>query len=134
MGRTTCCTHTLYHARFTYLPQKIGITTKQPSDVPDGLYSYRTGRNNWIIADQHTHHLSQRSLIPDLPLMHELTLGQSVGLAISPKSEIHIFFNGTHLDKIWTYIPVGTPIWGVVDIFGECNMIKSEILSGESCG
>ena len=96
---------------FTYLPKKIGITTKQPSDVPDGLYSYRTGRNNWIIADQHIH-LSQRSLILDLPLMHELTLGQSVGLAISLKSEIHIFFNGTHLDKTWTYILVGTPIWG----------------------
>ena len=73
-------------------------------------------------------------MIPGLPDLDELTPGQSVGVAVTPKGELCIFFNGIHVGPIANDIPVDTPIWGVADIFGRCTKIKSEILSGESCG
>ena len=72
--------------------------------------------------------------IPGLPGLNGLIPGQSVGVAVTHKGELHIFFNGIHLGQIVNDIPVDTPIWGVADIFGPCTKIKSEILSGESCG
>ena len=73
-------------------------------------------------------------MIPGLPNLYDLTPGQSVGVAVTPKGEFHIFFNGKHIGQIANDIPVDTPIWGVADIYGQCTKIKSEILSGESCG
>ena len=73
-------------------------------------------------------------MIPGLPYLYDLTPGQSVGVAVTHKGELHIFFNGIHLCQIANDIPVDTPIWGVADICGDCTKIKSEILSGESCG
>ena len=73
-------------------------------------------------------------MIPGLPALYHLTPGQSVGVAVTPKGELHIFMNGKHLGQIANDIPVDTPIWGVADIYGRCIKIKSEILSGESCG
>ena len=73
-------------------------------------------------------------MIPGLPDLDDLTPGQSVGVAVTPEGELHIFFNRKHLCQIANDIPVDTPIWGVADIYGDCTKIKSEILSGESCG
>ena len=73
-------------------------------------------------------------MIPGLPDLNDLTPGQSVGVAVTPKGELHIFMNGKHVGQIANDIPEDTPIWGVADIYGHCTKIKSEILSGESCG
>ena len=103
------------------------------------LNSTSAGPNDWIIKYQSIYHNTQgrRSrgrIIPGLSDLYDLTPGQSVGVAVTPKGELHIFFNGKHLCQIANDIPVDTPIWGVADIHGGCTKIKSEILSGESCG
>ena len=97
------------------------------------------GPNDWIVGYQSIYHNTQgRSgrgrMIPGLPRLIGLTPGQSVGVAVTHKGELHIFFNGKHLGQIANNIPIDTPIWGVVDMYGRCTKIKSEILSGESCG
>ena len=107
--------------------------------MPEGLYGDSAGPNDWIIDIQSIYHNAQGRygrgrMIPGLPNLNDLTYGQSVGVAVTPKVELHIFINGKHIRQIVNDIPVDTPIWGVADIFGQCTKIKSEILSGKSCG
>ena len=107
--------------------------------MPAELYCASAGPNDWIIEDHSIYHntrerLGRGRMIPGLPYLYDLTPGQSVGVTVTPKSKLHIFFNGIHLGQIGNDIPVDTPIWGVVDIYGDCTKVKSEILSGESCG
>ena len=103
------------------------------------LYGASAGPNDWIIDSQFIYHNTQGRrgrgrMIPGLPNLYGLTPGQSVGVAVTPKGELYIFFNRKHVGQIVKDIPVDTPIWGVADICGRCTKIKSEILSGESCG
>ena len=107
--------------------------------MPNALYPHKAGPNDWIIYIQSIFHKSRgvsgrERTISNLPGLDDLTPGQSVGLAVTPKGQLHIFFSGIHLGQIATDVPVDTPIWGMADIFGQCTKIKSETLRGESCG
>ena len=35
------------------------------------------------------------------------------------------------MDCVATGLPVNKPLWGAVDVYGNCTKIKSEMLSGE---
>ena len=48
--------------------------------------------------------------------------------------DLHIFFNGHHGDRIATRLPKHKQIWGVVDVGGDCIVIKSEMLYGKFYG
>ena len=42
--------------------------------------------------------------------------------------------SSTYYLKVASGLPVNDHLWGVVDVFGSCTKIKSELLSGELDG
>ena len=116
---------------FPYLSQKVGVTTTLPDSVPDYLPISGTGVHEWNYRHRTLYHNGSRSEFPHLPSLDDLTTNQSVGLLVTTNGQLHLYLDGRHVQEVATGLPVMTPLWGAVDVFGICTKIKSEILSGE---
>ena len=110
------------------------MTTTLPDAVPSSLPDTSAGPHEWNYYGRSLYHNKQRREFPDLPSLHDLTRGQTVGLLVTTNGQLHLFLDGRHRKEIATGLPVDTPLWGAADVFGRCTKIKSEILSGESGG
>ena len=111
------------------------MTTTLPDTVPRDLPAYTdAGPHEWNYWDRTLHHNKQRREFPDLPSLHALASGQTVGLLVTTNGQLHLFLHGQHCKEIATGLPVGTTLWGAASVYGRCTKIKSEILSGESGG
>ena len=102
--------------------------------MPSFLSGRDVGPHEWIYKENSIWHDKKGRNFPGLPDLDDFTPGQSVGLLVAPNGQLHLFLNGGHRHEIATGLPVGTPLWGVADVFGKCTKVKSEIMSGESSG
>ena len=114
------------------LPQQVGVTTTLPGTVPRDLPDRGAGPHEWNYWGRTLFHNKQRREFPDLPSLHDLPRGQTVGLLVTTNGQLHVFLDGQHRKEIATGLPVDTPLWGAASVCGKCTKIKSEILSGES--
>ena len=110
------------------------MTTTLPDTVLSDLTTWGGGPHEWNYWSRTSYHNKQRSEFPDLPSLNDLMRGQTVGLLVTTNGQLHLFLDGQYCKKIATGLPVDTPLWGAASVFGKCTKIKSEILSGESCG
>ena len=64
----------------------------------------------------------------------DMTAGQSLGMLLTRQGDLHWF-----LDDKWRGVahvdgyPLDKPMWGVADMFGRCDQVTAEILTGKSC-
>ena len=64
---------------------------------------------------------------------YHLKTGQSVGILLTKKRDLHWF-----VDDEWrgsaqlTGYPLDKEVWGLVDVCARCTCVKAEILSGET--
>ena len=110
------------------------MTTTLPDTVLRDLSLHGAGPHEWNYYSRTLFHNKQRREFPDLPSLHHLTHGQTVGLLVTTNGQLHLFLDGLHRGEIATGLPVDTPLWGAASVEGTCTKIKSEILSGESGG
>ena len=116
---------------FPYFSQRVGVTTTLPDSVPYELPLSRAGGHEWNYCNTSLFHNGSYSEFPHLPSLDNLTTNQSVGLLVTTNGQLHLYLDGRHVQEVATGLPVTTPLWGAVDVFGNCTKIKSEILSGE---
>ena len=110
------------------------MTTTLPDEVPSYLDGSNTGSNQWYYYDRLLWHNGKETHFPDLPSFDELRTGQRVGIQITQNGSLNLFLDGHYLKTVATGLPVQQAIFGVVDVFGNCTKIKSDILSGELDG
>ena len=119
---------------FTYFSQCVGVTSALPEIVPSNLYpdwGYQASSNEWVYRGNRLLHNKTETAFPRLPSLDDLTPGESVSLLIDNRGGLHIFLNGTSSGTIATGLPINKRLWGVVDVYGKCSKIKSEMLSGK---
>ena len=123
---------------FTYFSQIIGVTSALPESVPHTLHrytGYQASSNEWLYRGNLLFHNKTATDFPHLPSLDDRPpVGFSVGLLIDNTGALHIFSNGTSSKRLTTGLPINKRIWGVVDVYGNCSKIKSEMLSGKLDG
>ena len=118
-----------------FISQSIGVTATLPDQVPFCLQpNGEAGSNEWYYEDQSLHHNRKRTVFRHLPSLNRLKTGEQVGIHISDKGKMNIFFNGKFSETIASDLPTDTHLYGAVDMYGPCSKIKSELLSGELDG
>ena len=110
------------------------MTTTLPDNVPSFLLDYDAGPDQWYYYGQSLYHNRKQTKFPDLPHLNGLRTQQRVGIQITENGELNIFIDGNYKKTVATGLPVHQAIFGVVDVCGNYNKIKSEILSGELDG
>ena len=124
---------------FTYFSQTVGVTSALPESVPYSLHpiysGYQASSNEWLCRGNQLLHNETETEFPHLPsLDDDPPVGFSVGLLIDNTGALHIFFNGMSSERLATGLPINKRLWGVVDVYGNCSEIKSEMLSGKLDG
>ena len=119
---------------FTYFSQSVGVTTSLPDRVPGALPLNDAGPHEWYYFGQSLWHNGSFTKFPHLPSLRELSTHQTVGLLISTNGQLHVYIDGRHSECIASGLPVNKPLFGAVDVYGDCTKIKSEFLSGELDG
>ena len=121
---------------FTYFSQVVGVTSALPGSVPSSLqYKNQASSNEWLYRGNQLLHNETATAFPHLPSLNDRPpVGFSVGLLIDNTGALHIFFNGTSSKRLATGLPINKRLWGVVDVYGYCSKIKSEMLSGKLDG
>lgn len=109
----------------------VGLTSKLPSDILDGLHRGDVGLHEWIYDCQTIHTKKQRYYSPDLTPLCDLTADQSVGFLVTHNGQLHLFLNDEHCCEVTTGLPTDTPLWGMAEVHARCTKIKSEILIGK---
>ena len=119
---------------FTYFSQRVGVTTTLPDWVPVVLPLSDAGPHEWTYRGQSLYHDRSLTNFPHLPSLDELSTHQTVGLLISTNGQLHLYINGRHSECIASGLLVNKPLFGAVNVCGNCTKIKSEFLSGELDG
>ncbi len=59
-------------------------------------------------------------------------MGDSLGMLLTLEKEVHWFMNDVWRGcvRVEDY-PLDTPMWGVVDVYGQCKQVKAEICTGK---
>ena len=109
--------------------QVVGVTFSLPEQVPSNLDS--ASNNEWLYKDRVLIHNAKKTNFPHLQSLDSISPGDSVGLLITATGSLHIYFNGKLVERIATGLPVNQPLWGVVDVYGTCIKVKSEVLGGK---
>ena len=112
----------------------LGVTTTLPHRVPGYLPLRDAGPHEWAYRDQSLWHDGSHTKFPHLPSLDKLSTHQTVGLLISTDGQLHMYIDGRHSECIASGLPVNKPLFGAVDVYGNCTKIKSEYLSGELDG
>ena len=110
------------------------MTTELPCTVRTELSLSGASPHEWNYSARYLYHNQKKKEFRDLPSLHDLTRGQTVGLLVTTNGQLHLFLDGQHRKEIATGLPVNTPFWGAADVYHMCTKIKSEILSSESGG
>ena len=118
---------------FKFFSQGVGVTATLPNLVPSVLSLDNSGPHEWNYVYLSLWH-NRMTISTDLPNLNDLKPHQSVGLLMTTAGDLHVYHNGRHTKKVATNLPVNRHLWGVVDIYGDCIKIKSELLSGELDG
>ena len=116
---------------FTYFSQIVLVTATLPHSVPRYLLTTGAGSDEWCYYDNSLYHNQSYTEFSNIPSLLNLSIHDNVGVQISTNGQLHLFINGKHMDCVATDLPVHKPLWGAVDVFGNCTKIKSEMLSGE---
>ena len=110
--------------------QRFGVTTSIPDKVPQWLPVIETSHDAWNYDGRSLYHNGSETEFPDLAYLHDLFTGQSVGLLITTRGDLYLYFSGCHAKHIAAGLPVDKPLWGAVDALSSCTGVESEILSG----
>ena len=123
----------------------IGVTTKSPDSgpLPQSFSDIRNSDQYWFVvigsSDYTAWHKRHKSVLRwDL----NRSPGNTFGVAVSEKGELHLYHNGRDVGVAWEGLPTDKPLWGFVDLRGgwkvETNYMiaKSEaVMCGEVvCG
>ena len=130
---TTYDTHVhVLHIVIIIFTQGVGVTATLPHSVPAVLPVTGTGSDEWYYRGKRLYHNQSSTEFLSMPSLHDLSIHQSVGLQVSTNGQLHLFIDEQHVECVATGLPVNIPLWGVMDVYGNCTKIKSEMLSGES--
>ena len=116
---------------FTYLSQRVGVTTTVPDVVVYGLPLDGASNNEWYYSGNALYHNHSSTDYSHLPSLYDFKVGNKVGLLLLPNGELHLFLDGKKSAQLATGLPVHMSLFGAVDVCFRCTKIKSEILSGE---
>ena len=108
------------------------MTTTLPDNVSSGLYD--AGPDQWHYSGLSLYHNRRLTIFRNLPSLNELRTQQRVGIQITENGELNLFIDGNFMKTVATGLPVHQAIFGVVDVYGKCTKIRSDILSGELDG
>ena len=119
---------------FTYFSQRVGVTTAVPDEVPVYLPDYGVSNNVWYYYGNTFYHNHSSTNYSHLPSVYDFQVGNKIGLLVLPNGKLHLFLDGKNSAQIAAGLPVHKSLFGALDVYGPCSMIKSEILSDELDG
>lgn len=116
-----------------YFTQAVGVTTTVPDEVPSSPI-IDASSNEWYYFGNTFYHNYSTTDYSHLPSLRNFKFGNKIGLLLQPNGELHLYLDEKHSAKVATRLPVHKSLFGVVNVYGRCTKIKSEILSGELDG
>ena len=116
----------------------IGVTTKSPDSgpLPQGWNDIDNSDQYWCvvitISSCTAYHKGQvRVLQWDL----DDSSGNTFGVAVSEKGELHLYHNGRDVGVAWEGLPADKPLWGFVDLPGGWKVETNYMIAkGEAEG
>ena len=63
-----------------------------------------------------------------LPHNWDISMSDSAALYLTAEGELHLYCDEEYARHLASGLPVHKPLWGAVDVFGNCVQLKSELL------
>ena len=117
----------------------IGVTTKSPDSepLPQSYNAIANSDQYWCVvirtSDCTAWHKGQKRVLQwDL----DYSPGNTFGVAVSEKGELHLYHNGRDVGVAWEGLPTDKPLWGFVHLPGWKVETNYMIAKGEAvtCG
>ena len=118
----------------------IGVTTKIPDSgtLPQGWDDIYSNDQYWCVEIRigecaAWHKGQERELLWDL----DDSPGNTFGVAVSEKGEVHLYHNGRGVGVAWVGLPTDKPLWGFVCLAGGWKVETNYMIAkGETvtCG
>ena len=118
----------------------IGVTTKSPDSgpVPQLAGDIYSNDQYWYVVitneDCRACHKGQGRI---QKWYLDRSPGNTFGVAVSEKGELHLYHNGRDMGVAWEGLPTNKPLWGFVGLEGGWKMLTNYMIAeGESvtCG
>ena len=107
----------------------LGLTTESPgSEVLELMFTGLCSHQSyWLLSPygKFYHGSTKDSTYPVL-IERSFEVGQSLGCVVNENGDLHYFVDGKDQGLACTGLPTDQPLWGVVDIYGKAEKIKSE--------
>ena len=120
----------------------IGVTTKGPDSgpLPQSFSDIKSSDQYWFVGVvirtsncRALHNGQKRVLQWDL----DDSAGNTFGVAVSEKGELHLYHNGRDVGVAWEGLPTDKPLWGFVELGGDLKVETNYMIAkGEvvTCG
>ena len=121
---------------FLTLAQGLGFTGGYPERstlTQAGYMKWHNGDKQLLRLDEYNISYNGKELCKLDFHTKDLNVGQSVGILLTEERDLHWFVDDqwrgvVHVDDYSLY----KPMWGVVDVYGNCKRIRAGICTGES--
>ena len=113
----------------------IGVTTKSPDSgpLPQKWGDIVNSDQHWFVGIGSSictaHHKGQDR---ELQWVLDDSPGNTFGVAVSEKGELHLYHNGRDMGVAWEGLPTDKPLWGVVVLQGWKVETNYMIAKGEA--
>ena len=102
------------------------MTVECPDEIqqlPSSSLGWRDSRNYWILDSSHVYHHGREKKVQFNTW--RLNVGDTIALSVDNDGNIHYYVNGIDRGVCWDKLPTNQAMYGVVDVNGHHNKIRS---------
>ena len=102
------------------------MTVECPDEIqqlPWLLLDWRDSSNYWILDDSSVYHHGRQKQVPFNSI--NLKVGDTIALSVDSNGTLHSYMNGIYREVCWDKLPTNQAMYGVVDVYGYHNKIRS---------
>ena len=104
------------------------MTTISPdeAEIPSDALEFCSKSDYWMLRNNQVYN-SDYGMVLNFDI-NSLSVGQSVGLSVTPNGKLSFYVDGKFNDIVWRGLPTGIKYWGVADVYGPVLSIKSSFI------
>ena len=101
------------------------MTTQSPdeAEIPTDALEFFSKSDYWMLRNNQAYN-SDSGVMLNFNI-NSLSVGQSVGLSVTPNGKLSFYVDGKFNNIVWRGLPTGMKYWGVADVYGSVLSIKS---------
>ena len=102
------------------------MTVECPDEIqqlPWSLYGWKSSSNYWILFDSTVYHNGREKKVQFNT--RDLKVGDTIACSVDSDGNLRYYVNGIDRDICWDKLPTKQAMYGVVDLWGHHNKIRS---------